>query len=106
MYIKVCFDELKNLKPKYKTFAVLGNYDQWEGREETIVNMKDANIEDIDNNAESIKIGEERIKIVGVGDYFEDEQNIDLTTKDVGKKDFVILVSNNPDYIENIIGKK
>lgn len=101
-YIESCFEELKNLKAPYGKYGVLGNHDHWEGAELTKVNAENAGIELLDNNAKWIHKGGEQIKIGGVGDMFEDIQNIEPTVNDVEQNDFVILLSHNPDYVETI----
>lgn len=101
-YILPCFDELQYLKVKYGVYAVLGNHDNWEGKELTIENIKKANINLLDNNAKCIDVRNSRLKIGGVGDYLEDTQDITPTLTGIKKEDFVILVTHNPDYIEEI----
>ncbi|MDD2951102.1 MAG: metallophosphoesterase [Sulfuricurvum sp.] len=101
-YISSCFDELQYLKAKYGVYAILGNHDHWEGKELTIKNIQRAKINLLDNNASWISVGKSRIKIGGVDDYLEGVQDINPTLTGVKKEDFVILVTHNPDYIEEI----
>lgn len=102
MYIQPCFEELKNLKATIGKFGVLGNHDHWEGAELTRKFAGDAGIRLLDNRAEWVYNNGERIKIGGVGDMFEDIQDINPTTSDVREQDFVILLSHNPDFAEKI----
>lgn len=101
-YISSCFDELQYLKAKYGVYAVLGNHDHWEGKKSTVENIKKAKIHLLDNSAEWIYVGKSRIKIGGVDDYLEGVQDINPTLSGIEKEDFVILVTHNPDYIEEI----
>lgn len=101
-YIQPCFKELKNLKAAIGKFGVLGNHDHWESAELTRKFAGEANIRLLDNKAEWVYKNGERIKIGGVGDVFEDIQDINPTTSDAGDRDFVILLSHNPDYAEEI----
>ena len=64
--------------------------------------MKDAGIEIIENRGVWLTKGKDRIRIGGVGDYLEGKQDLDPVLKGTTPKDFVILVSHNPDYIENM----
>ncbi|MFC1714784.1 metallophosphoesterase [Candidatus Poribacteria bacterium] len=105
-YIAPCFEELKNLKAKDGIYAVLGNHDHWEGKELSIQAIIGSDIRYIDNDAQWIYKNGSKIKIGGVGDYFEDKQIIGPTINDVSKEDFVILVSHNPDYVEDIKNDK
>jgi len=103
--IQPCFEELKNLKATIGKFGVLGNHDHWRSAELTGIFAKDAGIRLLDNKAEWVyKNGEngERIKIGGIGDMYEDIQDINPTTSDVREQDFVILLSHNPDFAEEI----
>jgi uncharacterized protein len=101
-YIAGCFNELKHLNPTYGTYVVLGNHDHWESKETTIQNIKQSNFHLIDNSAEWLNVDNNRIRIGGVGDYVTDHQDISPTICDTTEKDFVILVTHNPDYVEEI----
>lgn len=101
-YIIPCFEELKHLKAPLGVFGVLGNHDHSENADLTRESMKNAGIKLLDNHAVWIKNNDARIKIGGVGDYLQDRQDINPTIHDVRDKDFVILVSHNPDYTAEI----
>ncbi len=101
-YIAPVFEELKNLNATIGKFGVLGNHDHWEGAELTRQGMKNAGIKILDNNAEWISINGEKIKVGGVGDLWTDLQDMNPTINDTKEEDFVILVSHNPDYAEEI----
>jgi uncharacterized protein len=101
-FIKPFFDEIYKLKPKIGIYAVLGNHDHWQGAELTRNLLHRNEIFDCDNKSFWVKIGNDSIKIGGVGDYWEDEQILDSTIFDVKKSDFCILISHNPDYLENM----
>ena len=101
-YIKPCFEELARITATDGVFGVLGNHDHWEDAELTRSEMKKAGIVDLDNNAVWITKNDDKIKVGGIGDFFEDKQIIDPTIKDVGKKDFALLLSHNPDPVETL----
>jgi len=101
-YINSCFDILGNLKSKKGIYAVLGNHDHREGKQETIFAMKKNGIIPIDNKALWIYQKKSRIKIGGAGDLWEDVQNIKPLIHDVAQSDFTILITHNPDYCEQI----
>ena len=105
-YIKPCFNELRNLKASLGVFGVLGNHDHWEDAELTKISMRQVGIHQLDNTAFWVYKNGQKIKIGGVGDYFEDIQDINPTIKDANVNDFVILLTHNPDYVENIKTKK
>jgi len=99
-YIEPIFDEFRNLKSKNGIYAVLGNHDHWEDAELTKQMMKRNSIKICDNKSYWTKIGSDSIKIGGVGDLWEDFQELDSTTFDLKKSDFSILISHSPDYLE------
>lgn len=101
-YIRPVFDELKLLTPKLGTYAVLGNHDHWEDAPLTTEMMLINGIHICDNKSYWIRIGNDSIKIGGVGDLWEDAQIIDSTVHDLKKTDFCILLSHNPDYLESL----
>jgi uncharacterized protein len=102
IYIKPVFDELKQLNSKNGIYAVLGNHDHWEDPELTKEMMIRNGIKICDNKSYWVKIGRDSLKIGGVGDLWEDSQLLDSTILDVKRTDFCILISHNPDYLENL----
>lgn len=105
-YIEPCFEELGKLKAAIGKYGVMGNHDHWESAELTRASMEKAGIRVLDNASEWIYRNGKRIKIGGVGDYWEDEQILENTTYDVKESDLVLLLSHNPDFVENIKDKK
>ncbi|MFH0801725.1 MAG: metallophosphoesterase [bacterium] len=97
-----CFQELKNLKAPMGVFGVLGGHDHWAGVEFVKKEMEKAGITLLDNYSLWIKKGTGRIKLGGVGDLWEDKQDLNPTLQSAQDKDFVVLVSHNPDYVEKI----
>jgi uncharacterized protein len=101
-YITPFFDEIKKLKANIGIYGVLGNHDHWEDPELTRKLMLRNGINLCDNQSYWIKIGNDSIKIGGVGDLWEDVQLIDFTIHDTKKNDFCVLLSHNPDYLESL----
>ncbi len=102
MYIAPVFAELARLRAPLGVFAVAGNHDHWEGIDLTRREMAKAGLTNLDNRAQWVEVGSDRIKIGGVGDLWEDEQDLAPTLDGVDESDFVILLSHNPDYAERI----
>ncbi len=105
-YIIPCFEELQRVQAPLGKFGVLGNHDHWENAALTRQEMLRAGITILDNLAVWIVQGQERIKIGGVGDLWEDVQDLTPTLEGVEEHDFVILVSHNPDYAEHLTTDK
>ncbi|MEN8153626.1 MAG: metallophosphoesterase [Acidobacteriota bacterium] len=101
-YIKPVFDEFKEFKSKLGIYAVSGNHDHWENPQliKEMMNRNKINI--CDNKSYWLKTGNDRIKIGGVGDLLEDSQVLKNTTDDLVKKDFCILLSHSPDFLEEM----
>jgi predicted MPP superfamily phosphohydrolase len=101
-YIGPCFDELKGLQSEYGVLSVLGNHDYWTDADMVRAAMKRSRIEDLENRSKWIRKQGAKIKVGGVGDLWESEQDLDSTTSDVQENDFVVLLSHNPDYAEEV----
>ena len=101
-YIEPAFLELEKIKSRHLVAAVLGNHDHWESRGLTVSNILKSNFYYLDNRATNITVHGKRIFIAGVGDLWEDRQNIASISKSREKSDYTILVTHNPDYVENI----
>ena len=97
-----CFEELAKINAPLGKFGVMGNHDHWGHVKDVLGGMAYAEITPLDNKAEWINLDGERIKLGGVGDLWCDQQDIEPTIGDVTEKDFVILLSHNPDYAENM----
>jgi uncharacterized protein len=105
-YINKCFKGLKGLKSKYGVFAVLGNHDYGENKEETERAILKNGFYLINNKSYDIIKGKEKIRIGGVGDYIYDTQDLNKVTKNIENRDFLLLVSHNPDFVEEIKEEK
>jgi uncharacterized protein len=101
-YIAPCYGKLAALAPRIGAFAVLGNHDHWEGADASRQAMAKAGITLLDNRGEWVSIGDARIKLGGVGDLWDDRQDPEPTIGDAKEDDFVILLSHNPDYADEI----
>lgn len=101
-YSKPFFETLKRIKAKYGIYSVFGNHDFWHDINVLRNGFEKANINICDNQSYWIKIGNDSIKIGGVGDLWEDQQIISNTIEDVKENNFCILLSHNPDYIEKM----
>jgi predicted MPP superfamily phosphohydrolase len=105
-YIRPCFQELQNLQAPLGVFGVLGNHDHLHDAALTKRMMQSAGITCLDNRAVWLNKAGGRIKLGGVGDYFTDTQDLRPTLNGVRMKDFVILVTHNPDYCEALTTTK
>ena len=101
-YIKPLFEELRNLKSNYGVYGVLGNHDCYVNGNLTKKMMLLNGIKDCNNKSYWLKINRDSIKIGGVVDPDGGIPEVDSTVYDVHKKNFCILISHRPDYINKI----
>jgi predicted MPP superfamily phosphohydrolase len=99
-YLLSCFKELKSLDSRLLKFGVLGNHDHWESASLARRSMRSAGINLLDNRAEWIYKGGERIRIGGLADLWEDTPDIAPMLEGVGEEDFVVAIAHNPDVVE------
>lgn len=101
-YIAPVFDLLKTLRSEYGTFGVLGNHDHWQSAEETRAAMRASGIVDLTNVGVVITRGPARLRLSGVGDLWEDTQNLSSALDGAKPDEATILLSHNPDFAEQM----
>ncbi|MFV0419508.1 MAG: metallophosphoesterase [Dysgonomonas sp.] len=101
-YSQSFFKEISKLESTFGVYTVLGNHDHWEDTNLIQEGLLHCGFNICDNKSYWIKNGKDSIKIGGVGDYWEDKQLLENTISDVKETDFCLLISHNPDYMENI----
>ncbi len=101
-YIEPCLDVLGGLKAPLGRFAVLGNHDHWESAELSSLGLAEAGITQVDNRGEWVTKGQSRLRIGGVGDFWEDRQNIEGALGDAQDSDPCVVLSHNPDFVEGL----
>lgn len=99
-YSQAFFREISKLESKFGVYTVLGNHDHWESADLIQGGFIDCGFHICDNQSYWIRNGNDSIKIGGVGDYWIDEQLLENTIHDVKETDFCLLISHNPDYLE------
>jgi predicted MPP superfamily phosphohydrolase len=101
-YIAPIFEVLKSLRAPLGTFGVLGNHDHWESAKQTRASMADASITDLTNKGVWLDRNGARLRLGGVGDLWEDAQDIQSALGDATANDAALLLSHNPDYAETL----
>lgn len=92
--------ELGKIKSKFGTFAVLGNHDGWQGAEQIKREFENKGIVVLKNSNISIDYKEKEIYIAGVEDIQTGNPDIEKTLKKT--KSPIIMLSHNPDIIDNV----
>ena len=104
-FIPRFYEEIQKMEiPQYGVYSVLGNHDYWSSTEEHVKNLKKLGYNVLINENTGVKIGNEKIFISGVDDYWNEKIGSDAEKALNGtkKEDFNIFVSHNPDYFEDM----
>lgn len=103
-YQASCFAELSKLKASLGVYAVLGNHDYYNDVDASTARkaIKAAGIPLLDNSAVWVEKGGKRIRLGGVADLQEGDPDYAPTLSGTTASDYVILVSHNPDYAEQL----
>lgn len=90
---------LSKLKAKYGVYSVLGNHDHWADTSRSLYWLNKTG-QNIRHASKAIHNGSEKIIIAGAGDFWEDEVNIDKAFAKYQGDECRILLSHNPDSID------
>jgi predicted MPP superfamily phosphohydrolase len=102
-YIAPCIHELGRLRAPLGVYAVLGNHDHYSGGQpHASAALRAARIQELTNRGLWIEADGARLWLCGVGDYWRDKQNLPAALGESTRRDAVILLSHNPDYVERI----
>lgn len=107
-------EPLKDLRSKLGVFAILGNHDHSiyrlltpkqrrapDNSDLVTDRLKSFGIHVLQNTQSDLQIGNETLRIAGIEDVFSGEADIIETLKDTKSEVPVILVSHNPDIIQD-----
>jgi predicted MPP superfamily phosphohydrolase len=97
-FIRPCFQALARLRAPLGVFGVLGNHDHWEDAALTRAEMRRAGIMELTNTGTWVERNGERLYFAGVGDLWEDTQDLPRALSVVPPNGCAILLSHNPDY--------
>jgi uncharacterized protein len=93
---------LSQLESRWGTYGVMGNHDHWYGIKEARRSMQAAGITELTNDGVWLEQQGERLRIAGVGDFWEDVQDLESALGDTATSETAILVSHNPDFVEGL----
>lgn len=107
-FVTKFFEIISKIKALDGVYGVLGNHDS---NRRILPLVKDGMAKDgilsLDNQGYWINKGERRIRVAGVGDYNYGTQDIEKGFgDDIKPSDYIILVSHNPDYFEEVNDKR
>jgi len=101
-YMASCFSELRELKAPFGRYAVLGNHDYGDYQGPTIDIVRKSGISLLYDEGVWLDKDGDRIRIGGVSDLQLDLPRIGPVTNGTEESDFVLLVSHNPDFAEQL----
>ena len=101
-YIAASLQAHARLTAPMGVFGVLGNHDHWEGAAETRAAMKAASIVELTNTGVWLEEDGARLRVGGVGDLWEDTQDLDAALADARESDTSLVLSHNPDFAESV----
>lgn len=97
---QILVPSLSQLKPQYKTFAVLGNHDYWVDENAVRESLKDSNIIDVSNQVYSIGKENAVLNIAGIDDIWAGKPNLDLVIEKMPSEGVGILLVHEPDFAD------
>jgi hypothetical protein len=101
-FIDPCWEVLAGLGARLGCWAVLGNHDHWEGAPATRLALRRAGMPELRNGGEWLRRQGARLRIAGLGDLMEDEQDLSAALGDATREDVVLLMVHEPDAAESI----
>ncbi len=101
-YIAPCFKELGRLEAPLGVYGVTGNHDSDTGYRAVVRAMREAGITPLENAGVWLETGGQRIRLGGVKTSYGQISDAGPALGDATAADFVILVSHNPDFAEEL----
>lgn len=95
---QVLSNTLSKLKPRYKSFSVLGNHDYGTNFSLVEKGLKDANIINLKNDVYTFENNDNHLNIAGVDDILFRKDNLDLVLEKLPKTGVNILLAHEPDF--------
>lgn len=104
-YVEPCAELLKGLKALVGVYAVLGNHDYYAGASRVARALRDAGLNLLIDAQDLIEHRGSKLCLIGVDDLYYGDTNIDRLMRNVPKEAPKIVLSHNPDFIEEFAVK-
>jgi predicted MPP superfamily phosphohydrolase len=102
-FVEPCIKELSRLRAPLGVYAILGNHDHYDGCQPYVSGaLREAGIPELTNRGLWIESGGARFWLCGVDDFWRGIQDLPAALGESTADDAVILLSHNPDYVEEI----
>lgn len=95
-------DALKNLRARHGVYAVLGNHDRWYDGNHVQRALENAGIRVLENEATPIRLDDQTVWLVGLGDLWTGSPNIEGALRNVPAQASIIAITHNPDLFTRI----
>jgi len=102
-WVESCFREISALRAPLGVFGVLGNHDHYGGASRACRSaLTSSGALDVTNTGVDLTRDGQTLRLCGVGDLWEEKQNLAAALGKKGKPGTAIILSHNPDYAERI----
>jgi len=101
-YVPPVWRALGELRAPMGVWCVMGNHDHWHGIEASRRGAVEAGMVELRNRAAPLQRGGSRIWLAGVGDLWEDEQDLAGALRHVPRDEAVVLLTHNPDFADQM----
>lgn len=94
--------ELRALRPRLGSFAVLGNHDWWNDAAAVRAALATAGVRTLENEAERLIVGGEELWLVGIGDEMTSHDRIDEALAGVPTGAPLLAMTHGPDLFDRL----
>lgn len=100
-YVEPLFESVMKNKPRYGAWGVLGNNDYERCTPQIIESMQRNGIRVLESAIDTIWKEDEYIIVAGAKNTFAEKEHVASPTLSLNERDFVILLTHTPDYVED-----
>jgi len=102
-WVETCFSALSALRAPLGVFGVLGNHDHYRDAAGAVrLALRRAGITDLTNCGGDILRHGQTLRVCGVGDFWNESQNLSSALGAATLAESTLLLSHNPDYAERV----
>ena len=99
MPVATIADNLRGFKAKYGVYGVIGNHDWWHNQTRIRNEFERVGIKMLENEAAEVPVGEEKLIIWGIEDYWKNRNVPAGPFEKIENKQNVIAITHNPDSL-------
>lgn len=93
---------IQELNPQYGTFAVFGNHDYYLCKDSFQLlkkTLENYNIKTMQNENETITVGQKLVHIIGIDDNHSNRSNLELSYKGVSEEGIKLVLTHDPNLV-------